>query len=217
MRLYLSSFRTGRRADLLADLVLRTGRPPTVSVIANAIDEWELRRAEGVALELRQLSALGLDPVELDLRAYRTDPAALATRLEECAALWVRGGNVFVLRTAMARCGADRLLVDLLADDALVYAGYSAGACVLAPSLCGLETCDDADAVRRLYGADPVWDGLAVLDRAVVPHLGSPDHPETGLLGAVAAEYRRAGVPYWGLRDGQALVVDGCVEDAVIV
>ena len=86
-----------------------------------------------------------------------------------------------------------------------MYAGYSAGPCVLAPSLRGLELCDDASAVD----GDVIWDGLGVLDHAIVPHLDSPGHPETELLAKVADLYDRTGVRIVPLRDGQALVIDG--------
>jgi dipeptidase E len=117
----------------------------------------------------------------------------------------------------MATSGADRLLPRLVAEDALVYAGYSAGPCVLAPSLRGLELCDFPDVVPEHYGADAVWDGLGVIDRPFVPHLDSPGHPETELVARVADHYRRADVAFWGLRDGQVLIVDGRLTDAVLV
>jgi dipeptidase E len=104
----------------------------------------------------------------------------------------------------MARSGADALLTKLIRDDALVYAGYSAGACVLAPSLRGLDACDDPHAAP-----ETIWDGLGVLDHAFVPHVDSPGHPECEALTRVAAGYRANGVPHRALRDGQVLVVDG--------
>jgi dipeptidase E len=65
--------------------------------------------------------------------------------------------------------------------------------------------CDDADAVD----GEVIWDGLGILDHAIVPHLDSPGHPETELLAEVAELYDRTGVPYLPMRDGQALVIDG--------
>lgn len=115
----------------------------------------------------------------------------------------MRGGNVFVLRRALADSGADRVLIDLIRRDAIVYAGYSAGACVLSPDLTGLEHVDDIKAV-----ANPLTTGLALLDRPFVPHVRSPGHPETAACDAVAAAYAEAGRPHWALRDGEVLVVD---------
>jgi dipeptidase E len=206
MRLYLSSFRTGDHPEHLLRLVHRPGR---AVVVANAMDGAppDVRTA-AVQLEVDSLARLGLDAAELDLREY-DDPAVLAPTLQEIEVLWVRGGNVFTLRHAMRSSALDALLPALLAQDALVYAGYSAGPCVLAPSLRGLEHCDDADEVRRLYDAEPVFDGLGVLDFALVPHVDSDGHPESQLLGEVARRYAATGVPHRTLRDGQALVVDG--------
>ncbi|MYS85587.1 Type 1 glutamine amidotransferase-like domain-containing protein [Embleya scabrispora] len=182
-----------------------------IAVIANATDDRSsVERTAGVDLELAAPGALGLRPTELDLRAFFDRPRAeVAAALGEFPAVRLRGGNVFLLRHALARSGADGVLVELLRRDALVYAGYSAGACVLAPSLRGLEGCDDADALPALYGEPARWDGPAVLDHAFVPHIDSPGHPETQLLAAVAADYRTRGVPHRTLRDGQVLVIDG--------
>lgn len=205
MRLYLSSFRNGDHPEELIGLM---HRPGPVRVVANAMDGvQDADRAAAVRLELDNLAEIGLEATELDLRDHT--PASLAGELADVEMLWVRGGNVFTLRHALRSCGADAILPDLLRRDALVYAGYSAGPCVLAPSLRGLEICDDADEVRRVHDADPIFDGLGVLDRAFVPHLDSADHPETDLLAQVVARYEADGTPYWGLRDGQVLVVDG--------
>jgi dipeptidase E len=104
---------------------------------------------------------------------------------------------------------------DRLAADALVYAGYSAGACAVSPSLRGLELVDDADAVTRIYGSQPLWDGLALLHEAFVPHYQSPRHPETAAIELVVDRYRAERVAYRTLHDGQALLVNG--PDTVIV
>lgn len=196
MKLYLSSFRLGDHPERLVALLPPAAR---VAVICNSIDaEDPAVRREKVADEITWLTGLGLHAEELDLR----DAGDLRARLTPYDGLWVRGGNVFVLRAAMAKSGADQLLPDLIRDEQLVYAGYSAGACVLAPSLRGLELCDDPTAT-------PIWDGLGVLDHAFVPHLDSPDHPETDLVAKVAAHYDQTNTPYLPLRDGQALVING--------
>ncbi|WP_165949083.1 Type 1 glutamine amidotransferase-like domain-containing protein [Kribbella turkmenica] len=199
MKLYLSSFRLGDHPERLVALLPTAAR---VAVICNSIDaEDPALRREKVADELTWLTELGLRPEELDLR----DAGDLRTRLAPYDGLWIRGGNVFVLRAVMAKSGADQVLPELIREEKVVYAGYSAGACVLAPSLRGLELCDPTDAVE----GEIVWDGLGVLDHAFVPHLDSPGHPETELVAKVAGLYDRTGVAYVPMRDGQALVVDG--------
>ena len=208
MRLYLSSFRMGDHPEYLIALVGEDSRRTVV--IANAMDDAppDVRRA-GVELELAALADLGFDAVELDLRDYFAQQRRLRRELAGVSMAWLRGGNVFMLRYALHRSGGDVVLGELLAAGALVYAGYSAGPCVLSPSLRGLELVDDADAVTGTYGSRPVWDGLALLDEAFVPHYRSPGHPETAAIELVVARYRAEGIAYRALRDGQVLLVNG--------
>lgn len=120
-----------------------------------------------------------------------------------------------MLRHALAESGADAILTDLLARDAVVYGGYSAGVCVLAPSLRGLEIVDEPGAVSATYGVPAIWDGLGLLEHAVVPHYRSPGHPETEACERLAEHYRAAGVPHRTLRDGQAIVIDSGMTEIV--
>jgi dipeptidase E len=208
MRLYLSSFRLGDHPEHLVSLAGAGGRRSVV--IANAMDDAppDVRRAS-VELESAALADLGLGAAELDLRDYFGHQRRLRQDLSGVTLAWLRGGNTFMLRHALDRSGADIVFRDLLAANALVYAGYSAGACVLSPSLRGLELVDDAGAVTRAYGSPPRWDGLAVLREAFVPHYRSPGHPETAAIERVVTRYRAEGIAYRTLRDGQALLVNG--------
>ncbi|MDN5853042.1 MAG: peptidase E [Actinomycetia bacterium] len=209
MRLYLSSFRLGTDPSAF---VRMAGTGARVAVVANSIDALDAAdRGERVARELDALTALGFQASEIDLRQV-DDPEAAFSGVD---ALWVRGGNLFVLRHALAVSGADSVLVRMLRDDAIVYAGYSAGPCVLAPSLRGLEECDPIDDVARAYGAEARFDGLGVLPYAIVPHIDSPEHPESAMLEQVADAYRRDDTPHRLLRDGEALVVEG--EETYVV
>ncbi|GAB3928983.1 hypothetical protein GCM10011575_13870 [Microlunatus endophyticus] len=204
MRLYLSSFGLGDRPELFSSLVTGERRG---WVIMNAIDgQDEARRIADRRIQLDQLDRIGLHADDLDLRTV--DPGTARERFGDPDFVWVRGGNVFVLRMALARSGLDQILIEHTTQDRLVYAGYSAGPCVLAPSLAGLERCDPTDPCIVAYGSVR-FDGLGVLDRPFVPHLDSPGHPESSMLGEVAAAYGAAGQAYWALKDGQALVIQG--------
>ena len=107
------------------------------------------------------MSGLGFRPGEVDLRSYFGDAALLRRDLAQYDALWVRGGNVFVLRYALHHSGGDAIAADPLAAGALVYAGYSAGRA-------GSHR-DDPAAVAATYGAKPIWEGLGLLDYSIVP------------------------------------------------
>ena len=205
MRMYLSSFRMGDHPERLVALLDRAG---PAAVIANAIDQAEAgERLESVQRELDALGELGIDAEDLDLRDYFGAADRLAADLAGYRLVWVRGGNTFVLRHALAESGADEILTSLVARDALVYGGYSAGCCVLAPSLRGLELVDDPEAVTETYGVPPIWAGLGLIEYAFVPHVDSPDHPETEACGRLAEHYRATGVAHRTLRDGEAIVV----------
>jgi dipeptidase E len=192
----LSSYRVGAYADRL--LALSGGR--RTALVPNALDGLPAGvRDAGLQRDIADLDQLGLKATELDLH----DPD-VAERLSDFDVVWVRGGNTFVLRRVLADTGTDHVLTELVRRDALLYAGYSAGACVLAPDLIGLEAVDDITAV-----ANPLTTGLGWLDRPFVPHVRSPGHPETAACDAVADRYELAGQPHWALRDGDVLVIDG--------
>jgi dipeptidase E len=122
MRLYLSSFRLGDHPEHLVSLTGDNGR--RALVIANALDDQpDTIRRVSTGTEVRDLGQLGFDPAELDLRGYAGEPERLRTDLAGAALVWLRGGNTFLLRYALRHSGADTVLRDLLADDALTYGG----------------------------------------------------------------------------------------------
>ncbi len=120
----------------------------------------------------------------------------------------MRGGNAFVLRRAVRQSGLDRVLPELLARNTLVYDGFSAGACVMAPSMRGLETVDDPGVVPSGYDPTPVWEGLGLLLYAVAPHYRS-DHPESEAVERLVRRFVDDHVLFRALHDGEAIVVDG--------
>jgi len=169
-----------------------------LALVPNALDGLpdEVRGA-ALGRDIADLQELGFQVTVTDLH----DPLA-RERFKQADVVWVRGGNVFVLRGALADTGADDILIDLIQRDAILYGGYSAGGCVLAPDLLGLETIDDISAV-----SDPIFTGLGLLDRPFVPHVRSPGHPETNECDALSKAMTRAGQPHWALSDGDVLLI----------
>ncbi|MDV6233920.1 MULTISPECIES: Type 1 glutamine amidotransferase-like domain-containing protein [Rhodococcus] len=205
MKLFLSSYRFGGHSDVFVEL---TGPPSDLAVIANASDAWpRAARESSLTSEFVPLRALGYRPAELDLREYVGRPAALERALDDFGAVWVRGGNTFVLRAQLARSGADEVIAERVRRGSIVYGGYSAGACVAAPSLIGVEDADDPGEVRPATGVDPVWTGLGLVGFSIVPHLNSVlDENDSGQ--ATMQRLRRDGIDCRGLTDEQAIVVD---------
>lgn len=209
MKLYLSSYKLGNHvAELLR---LLKGRSK-VGVIMAAQDykDAETRTAR-LLEECTALQDLGLEPEEVDLRDYFKNHEGLAERLASYDMLWVRGGNTFVLRKALATSGADKLLVDLIRQEKIVYGGYSAGVCILAPNLQGIELVDVENIYVPDYQPNTIWDGLGLLAYSVAPHYKS-NHYESDAIDDVVEYFEAQKIPYKTLSDGDVLLIDGDTE-----
>lgn len=206
MRLFLSSYRFGAHYDRFAALA---GEPGPVAIIPNACDAWPAAWAGAVTSDRVPLRRAGFRPDVVDLRDYVGRTGELEKTLRRYPVLWVRGGNTFVLRAQFARSGADLVLRELLGEDALAYAGYSAGACLLTPDLHGLESADDPAEVLPACGIETRWDGLGLVDRRIVPHVDSPETDPDGVCTAVAAKFRGEEIAHWALTDDDAVIVEG--------
>ncbi len=207
MRLYLSSFDIG---DDPAEFV-KLAPNGRVGIIMNALDNRPAARQTWQVSQTTKLEQLGFAVEPLDLRAFFGRASDLAAQLDQLDAVWVNGGNVFVLRRAMRMSGFDRAITGALAADRIAYGGFSAAAVVLPRSLRGLDLVDDPHDVPEGYSTDVPWDGLGVLPFSIVVHFGS-DHPEAEGARKEAAFYDKHGIPYRTLRDGQALVISNEAE-----
>ncbi len=182
------------------------------AIVMNAQDnEAPEARSERLQKEIDNLTSLGLQPREIDLRNYFGKADQLRASLSDFGYFWVRGGNVFLLRRAFKQSGFDELLTELLQNDAIAYGGFSAGICVLAPSLRGIELVDSKDEVAEGYDRDVVWDGLGVLAYAIAPHYKS-DHPESDDIDKCVTYFEENNIPFKTLRDGEAIVINGNSE-----
>ncbi len=204
MQLYLSSYRLGDKAADLARLVMGQKR---IGVIRNALDfsDDQERLREGREREFNDLRNLGLFPEELDLRDYFYAQSELRRVVEEVDALWVVGGNTFVLRRAMQQSGFEAILLEKVQDERFVYAGYSAGICVLTPTLKGIHLVDDPDVIPDGYLEQIIWDGLGLVPFCFAPHYRS-DHPESGLVEKSVEFFIDNKIPFIALHDGEVYI-----------
>ena len=206
MKMYLSSFRLGDHPEQLANLV---GANKRTAVIANSRDFGTdpERRKNGVIREIVDLKSLGLEPEELDLRKYFGKPQELGIELSKHGLVWVIGGNTFILRKAFRQSGLDNWLIGQKDNNEFVYAGYSAGVCVLSPSLKGLELVDDPNSRAEGYSSETIWEGLGLIDFAFAPHYRS-DHPESEAMEKVVEYYEMNGIEYKALHDAEVIVLN---------
>jgi dipeptidase E len=203
MRLYLSSYRLGNNPEKLIELFSDNKK---VAVIANAMDFVDdAQRKEKAKHSMTELKKLGLLPEEIDLRAYFGKQRELSEKLNNFGAVYVRGGNAFILRKAMLRSGFDNLMKEENKDPNFVYAGYSAGICVLSPTLHGLELVDDPNLISQGYDKEIIWDGLGIIDYSIAPHYKS-DHPESGNIDKEVKYFIEHKMPFKTLRDGEVII-----------
>jgi dipeptidase E len=120
--------------------------------------------------------------------------------------LWVSGGNTFVLRQAMHLSGFDMLVHKLAERDDFLYAGYSAGICVLSTSLGYLHIVDNPNDFPYPGFQTTLWKGLGLLDYALLPHYDS-DHPESEDIGKTLTYCIEEKLLFKALRDVEVLVI----------
>lgn len=213
MRYYLSSYELGSAARELQALAPNGA----IAYVPNARDFSNSNIANYRARTKSDMSALEALPLQvslLDLRDYFGDRSGLAERVARIGAIFVSGGNTFILRQAMKISGLDEVLQGFREDDGFLYSGYSAAGCVLAPKLDGYEFVDPVEAPYPEH-PDVIWEGLGHVDFRIVPHWRS-DHPEAADVEKVIEHFRRNDIPCRPIRDGEALITDRLRRFAVV-
>jgi len=197
LKYYLSSYRVGNHGEKFAEML--NGR--RVAYIPNALDHISIEdQTKTRDRNQKDLENLSINSEILDLKDYFDNSEKLSEVLSNYAGVWVTGGNTFVLRQAMKLSGFDSILKSVSED--FIYAGYSAGVCVLAPNLEPLQIVDDPNKSPYPQLSEPIWDGLNILNHMILPHYKS-DHPESADIDLEVAECEKKGIPYKTIRDGE--------------
>lgn len=206
MKQYLSSYRFGDEADTLRLLGEKVSGP--LGYISNALDFTTadpVRKRQHCIREMDELREFGFSVAPLDLRAYFGKALDLREHLRTLGGVYVCGGNCFVLRHAMHLSGFDTALRAQCKRPDFLYAGYSAGVCVLSPTLRPYALVDDATDRPYEQGRPPIWDGLHLLDFVFLPHYRS-DHPDSAQIDQAVAYCVAHKIPFKAYRDGEVLV-----------
>ena len=204
MQLYLSSYRLGRDISFLKKWIKEKGNQ--ILVVPNAVDyndDSDTKTAK-IIDKCKDLELIGFKTEILDLRNYFGKKAELNRFLKEKIAFYVIGGNVFVLNRAMKLSGFDDFLLSKKDDDSILYSGYSAGICVLANNLDGLNLVDNQE-IDPYNSGIVSMNGVGIIDYLPVPHYKS-DHPESPAIDNVVKYLNENGLNYRTLQDGEAIV-----------
>ena len=206
MKFYLSSYKVGNKTNELKKWISCHGNK--ICLIPNSRDIYpdSERKTNGILSDANELKNLGFDVTIISLKDYFGDKDGLIDALKPFNAFYVIGGNTFALRQAMYLSGFDRYLKSIEDNPDYLYAGYSAGICVLAKDLHGLDVCDKPDI--NPYGIDTIWEGLGYFDFIFLPHYKS-NHKETKLIDDSVDYCERKGIKYKTLSDGDVFLWEG--------
>ena len=204
MKLYLSSYKIGRETGKF--LRMLNGKKK-IGYIPNALDfaTDEERRNKSEQGDIQELNSLGLEIERIDLREYFGKEEELREKISKIGAVYVRGGNVFVLRQAMKLSGLDNIILSIK-DKNFVYSGYSAGCCVLSPSLKSFKIVDNPKVFPYELKRN-IWKGLGLISYNFLPHFDS-DHAESADVNKELKYCKEKGLPYKTVRDGEVVIVE---------
>lgn len=207
MKYYLSSFKFGNNINDLERLKPANNK---IGHIVNARDAvgYDSKRAQKHQYEeIDFLNSIGFEAEALDLKNYFGKKEKLQQKLTELGAIWVSGGNTFVLRQAMCLSGFDKLFKELLRREGFLYGGYSAGVCILSETLKSIDQVDDPFNFPYNEISKPIYKGLGVFNYSFMPHYNS-DHPESA---DIDMEIKRCIDNKWlfkALRDGEVIIIE---------
>lgn len=205
MKLFLSSYKFGNHIKTFARLA---GSGARVAVIMNAVDWGDVERAQAsLETQIHSLNEVDLKAEQLDLRDFFGKAEELENRMNQFDAVWVVGGNAFVLKRAYEQSGFDMIIKKLVLEDKIVYGAFSAGVVVVTPTLKGVEMIDDVNIVPDGYDVQVDIQGLGLIEYAVAMHYKS-DHPESALIDQYVEYCEEKGIPIKTLRDGEVIVVE---------
>jgi dipeptidase E len=212
MRLFLSSQDLGNYANIARKLA---GDNNKALFIKNAQDDKPPEERNFSNPEKQKMfEQAGFEFEMIDLRDFFGKPNELEEKLSGAGSFWSSGGNTFILRRAMKASGFDEIIKRLLQEDRILYGGWSAGSCIAAQSLHGIQYGDrpKPDAVPPEYPIkETIWEGLGLVDFMIVPHCDSDWFGKEA--DRCMAYFKKHNITYKPLKDGQVMVIDGDKEE----
>ena len=208
MRLFLSSQDLGNYGETARKMA---GVNPKVAYIKNAQDDKPSQERNFTTTEKKKMfESFGFEFEEIDLRDFFDKKEELLKKIITFGSVFCAGGNTFILRRAMKCSGLDEILKDLLSEDRVLYGGWSAGACITANSLDGIQYGDrpQPGVVPKEYPIkNTIWKGLDFVNFMTIPHCNM----DWFIDDANKAEkyMKKKGISYKKINDGQVYIVDG--------
>jgi len=204
MNFYLSSYKIGNEEEKLKEMT----KNKKIGFIPNALDYVNVEeRKISNEKNVKCLLDIGVDVETLDLEKYFGKKKELEDKINNLDGVWIRGGNTFILRQAMKLSGFDDIIKRKNEkNEDFFYGGYSAGVCILAPSMEALKMVDDPKIMPYSEIKETIFEGLNILDYVIIPHYKS-DHPESFKIDEVVDFCEKNKTPFKTLRDGEVIII----------
>ncbi len=193
-KMYLTSVGLGKLSSLLP-------KPPSetkIAFIQTAADSYKDKWF--VEVDIKKLNELGFQLTQIDIKD--TDEQKLQNELEGFDVIYMTGGNCFYLLEKIYESGFDKVIKRLM-DDGVVYAGASAGAVIMCPTIEPLAFLDDPSKAPNLKSKK----GLDLIDFVILPHYGKEKYIEK--YKKIMATYQNNGYEMKTLTDQQVVIVEG--------
>lgn len=207
MKFYLSSYGIGNEVEKFKQLIPNK----KIGYIPNARDYSGYdpeRKKASTERDIGLLRELELDVELIELTDYFNKKDELRKKLEELQAIFISGGNTFVLRQAMKLSGLDDILKEFKSENKdFLYSGYSAAGCVLVPSLNAYTVVDDDTDTPYEGQKEVLRDGLGLVDFAFMPHFDS-NHPESEDINKEIEFCEKNNIHYKAVRDGEVIIIE---------
>ncbi|WP_353116126.1 Type 1 glutamine amidotransferase-like domain-containing protein [Microbacterium sp.] len=199
MPLLLLSLGAGALPEFLSAHLDRAVSGARIGYLGDAAGSGE----DGFAsVERQRLTELGCAVVDVSAGSF-VDAESFAAALDGVDAVYVAGGNTFLLLDALRRHGAAEVLAARVRAG-LPYIGLSAGSIVVGPSVEPAVPMDDRSAAPGLTDLR----GLGLVDTVVIPHAdGRLESYPPALIAGIVAEYADR-FPLALLPDDQAFAVE---------
>lgn len=142
----------------------------------------------------------GFELVEYDISGKSQNE--IESAIEDIDIIYVTGGNSFYLLQETRKSGFDNVLI-AWANSGKWYAGGSAGAVLVGPTIEPFKRLDDSSIASELDS----YDGIGLVDFVVFPHYGVEKYLK--LQQEIEDEWQNSNIIFMPLSNNQAVIIEG--------